>query len=72
MVVWMMGEYCNIGDLISKMIPTIFKYLAQRFNLESVETKLQIVNACVKVVIETISFPACTIFIRVYVDDWLG
>lgn len=49
MVIWMLGEYCNIGGLTSKMIPTIFKYLAQRFNLESVETKLQIVNACVKV-----------------------
>ncbi|KAH6827929.1 protein affected trafficking 2 [Perilla frutescens var. hirtella] len=51
MVIWMLGEYCNIGGLISKMIPTIFKYLAQRFNLESVETKLQIVNACVKVLL---------------------
>lgn len=51
MVIWMLGEYCNIGGLISKMIPTIFKYLALRFNLESVETKLQIVNACVKVLL---------------------
>ena len=53
MVIWMLGEYCNIGFLTSKMIPTIFKYLAQRFHSESVETKLQIVNACVKVVIST-------------------
>ncbi|XP_042014102.1 AP3-complex subunit beta-A-like [Salvia splendens] len=51
MVIWMLGEYCNIGDLTSKMIPTIFKYLAQRFHSESVETKLQIVNACVKVLL---------------------
>ncbi|XP_057788950.1 AP3-complex subunit beta-A [Salvia miltiorrhiza] len=51
MVIWMLGEYCNIGNLMSKMIPTIFKYLAQRFRSESVETKLQIVNACVKVLL---------------------
>ncbi|KAL1542198.1 AP3-complex subunit beta-A [Salvia divinorum] len=51
MVIWMLGEYCNIGVLTSKMIPTIFKYLAQCFHSESVETKLQIVNACVKVLL---------------------
>ncbi|KAI3470742.1 hypothetical protein Pfo_027405 [Paulownia fortunei] len=51
MVIWMMGEYSNIGGLISKMIPTVFKYLARRFTLEAVETKLQIINACVKVLL---------------------
>ncbi|KAL7108963.1 hypothetical protein ACP275_06G146100 [Erythranthe tilingii] len=51
MVIWMMGEYSNIGGLISKMIPTIFQYLAQRFTMEAVETKLQIVNACIKVLL---------------------
>ncbi|GFQ06836.1 ap3-complex subunit beta-a [Phtheirospermum japonicum] len=51
MIIWMMGEYCNIGSLISKIIPTVFKYLAQRFTLEAVETKLQIINACVKVLL---------------------
>ncbi|KAK6117903.1 LOW QUALITY PROTEIN: hypothetical protein DH2020_048351 [Rehmannia glutinosa] len=51
MVIWMMGEYCNIGSLISKMIPTVVKYLARRFTLEAVETKLQIINACVKVLL---------------------
>ncbi|KAL6581157.1 hypothetical protein OROMI_007080 [Orobanche minor] len=48
MIIWMVGEYCNVGSLILKMIPTIFKYLARRFTLEAVETKLQIINACVK------------------------
>lgn len=50
MVIWMMGEYSNIGSLISKMIPTLFTYLARCFTLEAVETKLQIINAFVKVV----------------------
>ncbi|KAK4425177.1 AP3-complex subunit beta-A [Sesamum alatum] len=53
MIIWMMGEYSNIGVLISKMIPTILKYLARRFTLEAVETKLQIINACVKVLLHT-------------------
>ncbi|KAK4480276.1 hypothetical protein RD792_013344 [Penstemon davidsonii] len=48
MVIWMMGEYSNIGFLMSKMIPTLFNYLAWRFTSEAVETKLQIINACVK------------------------
>lgn len=51
MVIWMMGEYSNIGDLIPKMIPTMFKYLAWHFSMEAVETKLQIVNACIKVLL---------------------
>ncbi|KAL6524675.1 hypothetical protein OROHE_015957 [Orobanche hederae] len=51
MIIWMVGEYCNVGSLILKMIPTIFKYLARRFTLEAVETKLQIINACVKVLL---------------------
>ncbi|KAL0376991.1 UNVERIFIED_CONTAM: AP3-complex subunit beta-A [Sesamum calycinum] len=49
MIIWMMGEYSNMGILISKMIPIILKYLARRFTLEAVETKLQIINACIKV-----------------------
>ncbi|GER34904.1 AP-3 complex subunit beta-2 [Striga asiatica] len=51
MIVWMMGEYCNIGSLMSKMIPTVLKYLAQRFSLEAVDTKLQIINSCVKILL---------------------
>ncbi|PIN12172.1 Vesicle coat complex AP-3, beta subunit [Handroanthus impetiginosus] len=51
MVIWMLGEYSNIGSLISKMIPTIFKYFARRFTLEAVETKLQIINAGIKVLL---------------------
>ncbi|KAL8470498.1 hypothetical protein ACS0TY_033119 [Phlomoides rotata] len=51
MVIWMMGEYSSIGGLISKMVPTMFKYLAGRFTLEADETKLQIINACIKVLV---------------------
>ncbi|CAA0809407.1 AP3-complex subunit beta-A [Striga hermonthica] len=51
MIVWMMGEYCNIGSLMSKMIPTVLKYLAHRFSLEAVDTKLQIINSCVKILL---------------------
>ncbi|XP_051121895.1 AP3-complex subunit beta-A [Andrographis paniculata] len=51
MVIWMMGEYCNIGGLIPKMIPTVFKYIARHFTSEAVESKLQIINACVKVLL---------------------
>ncbi|XP_011091514.1 AP3-complex subunit beta-A isoform X2 [Sesamum indicum] len=51
MIIWMMGEYSYMGVLISKMIPTILKYLARRFTLEAVETKLQIINACIKVLL---------------------
>lgn len=56
MVIWMMGEYSSIGSLISKMVPTMFKYLAGRFTLEADETKLQIINACIKVVVKSSSF----------------
>lgn len=49
-VVWMMGEYSNVGVVLAKMLPILFSYLASRFTLEAVETKLQIINACVKVV----------------------
>ncbi|KZV55456.1 hypothetical protein F511_32003 [Dorcoceras hygrometricum] len=51
MVIWMLGEYNNIGSHITKMIPTIYKYLAWRFKLEEVEPKLQIINSCIKVIL---------------------
>lgn len=50
MIIWMVGEYNNIGGVISKILPTLFSYLAGRFTLEAAETKLQILNACAKVV----------------------
>ncbi|EPS69832.1 hypothetical protein M569_04928, partial [Genlisea aurea] len=51
MVIWMIGEYCNIGAFLPRMIPSVLKYLARCFILEAVETKLQILNACVKVLL---------------------
>ncbi|CAA3030335.1 AP3-complex subunit beta-A [Olea europaea subsp. europaea] len=51
MIIWMVGEYNNIGGVISKILPTLFSYLAGRFTLEAAETKLQILNACAKVLL---------------------
>ncbi|KAL2541700.1 AP3-complex subunit beta-A [Abeliophyllum distichum] len=51
MIIWMVGEYNNVGGVIPKILPTLFKYLAGRFTLEAVETKLQILNACTKVLL---------------------
>ncbi|TQD85157.1 hypothetical protein C1H46_029245 [Malus baccata] len=49
MVVWMVGEYNSLGDLIPRMLATVLKYLARCFDSEEVETKLQICNTAVKV-----------------------
>ncbi|RXH94470.1 hypothetical protein DVH24_024154 [Malus domestica] len=49
MVVWMVGEYNSLGDLIPRMLATVLKYLARCFASEEVETKLQICNTAVKV-----------------------
>ncbi|KAM7494896.1 hypothetical protein LguiB_029505 [Lonicera macranthoides] len=49
MIVWMVGEYNSIGDIIPKILPTVLKYLARCFTTEAHETKLQTLNAAVKV-----------------------
>lgn len=49
-LIWMVGEYNSIGHIIPKLVPTILKYLAHCFTMEAPETKLQILNAAVKVV----------------------
>ncbi|RXI08942.1 hypothetical protein DVH24_023086 [Malus domestica] len=51
MVVWMLGEYNSLGDLIPRMLATVLKYLAGCFASEEVETKLQICNTAVKVLL---------------------
>lgn len=51
MVVWMVGEYNSLGDLIPRMLATVLKYLAGCFASEEVETKLQICNTAVKVLL---------------------
>lgn len=51
MIIWMVGEYNSIGHIIPKLVPTIIKYLAHCFTSEALETKLQILNASVKVLL---------------------
>ncbi|KAM1126069.1 hypothetical protein ACFX2B_040793 [Malus domestica] len=53
MVVWMVGEYNSLGDLIPRMLATVLKYLARCFASEEVETKLQICNTAVKVLLHS-------------------
>ncbi|XP_057978974.1 AP3-complex subunit beta-A-like [Malania oleifera] len=51
MIIWMVGEYNSIGQIIPRMLTTILAYLAQCFTSEAVETKHQILNASVKVLL---------------------
>ncbi|KAK8593284.1 hypothetical protein V6N12_045367 [Hibiscus sabdariffa] len=44
MIIWMMGEYSSLGEIIPRMLTTVLKYLAWCFTLEALETKLQIIN----------------------------
>lgn len=53
MIIWMLGEFSNTGCIIPKLLPTVLKYLAFCFVSEEKETKLQIVNACTKVLLRT-------------------
>ncbi|KAI3517364.1 hypothetical protein L1887_16578 [Cichorium endivia] len=50
-IVWILGEYNSIGDTIPKMVPILLRFLARGFPSESIETKLQILNAAVKVLL---------------------
>ncbi|KAL6123698.1 hypothetical protein ACLB2K_076217 [Fragaria x ananassa] len=51
MIVWMVGEYNSLGDMIPRMVTTVLKYLARCFTSEELETKLQICNTTVKVLL---------------------
>ncbi|XP_057978973.1 AP3-complex subunit beta-A isoform X2 [Malania oleifera] len=51
MIIWMVGEYNSIGQIIPRMLTTILAYLAQCFTSEAVETKHQILNASVKILL---------------------
>ncbi|KAM6580684.1 hypothetical protein CsatA_004458 [Cannabis sativa] len=50
-IIWMVGEYNSLGKLVPKMLTTVLKYLAWCFTSESLETKLQILNTTVKVLV---------------------
>ena len=56
MIVWMVGEYNSLGDIIPRMLTTVLKYLARCFTSEELETKLQICNTTVKVLRESIVY----------------
>lgn len=49
MIIWMIGEYSTLGDIIPRMLVIVAKYLARSFISEARETKLQILNTMVKV-----------------------
>ncbi|XP_058002291.1 AP3-complex subunit beta-A isoform X1 [Hevea brasiliensis] len=48
-IIWMMGEYNNLGEIIPRMVTTVLQYLAWSFSSEALETKLQILNTTFKV-----------------------
>jgi len=48
-IIWMIGEYRNLGEIIPRMLTIVLKYLAWSFSSEALETKLQILNTTVKV-----------------------
>lgn len=58
MIIWMVGEYCSLGDIIPRMLSTVLKYLAWCFASEALETKLQILNTTAKVCLEA-NFCTC-------------
>ncbi|KAG6671143.1 hypothetical protein I3843_Q012600 [Carya illinoinensis] len=51
MIIWIAGEYCSLGDTIPRMLTTVLSYLAWHFSTEALETKLQILNSIVKVLL---------------------
>ncbi|KAI3731097.1 hypothetical protein L1987_62280 [Smallanthus sonchifolius] len=53
MIVWIAGEYNSVGNIIPKMVPVILRFLARDFPSESIETKYQILNAAVKVLLNS-------------------
>ncbi|XP_014504929.1 AP3-complex subunit beta-A [Vigna radiata var. radiata] len=50
-IIWMLGKYCSLGEVVPKMLSTVLKYLAQCFTSEALEAKLQILNTTAKVLL---------------------
>ncbi|KAJ6983111.1 AP3-complex subunit beta-A isoform X1 [Populus alba x Populus x berolinensis] len=50
-IIWMIGEYRNLGEIIPRMLTIVLKYLAWSFTSEALETKLQTLNTTVKIVL---------------------
>ncbi|URE48097.1 AP3-complex subunit [Musa troglodytarum] len=53
LIIWIIGEYCSVGQIIPRIVPSVLKYLAWTFNSEELETKLQILNTAAKVLLCT-------------------
>ncbi|KAL2317227.1 hypothetical protein Fmac_031103 [Flemingia macrophylla] len=51
MIIWMLGEYCSLGEIIPRMLGTVLKYLSWCFTSEALEAKLQILNTTSKVLL---------------------
>ncbi|MQL85956.1 hypothetical protein Taro_018464 [Colocasia esculenta] len=51
LIIWIMGEYNYIGQLIPKMIPVVLGHLAWCFTSEQLEAKHQTLNTSAKVVL---------------------
>ncbi|KAJ0987780.1 hypothetical protein J5N97_006136 [Dioscorea zingiberensis] len=51
LIVWIVGEYNSVGEIIPKIVPTVLSYLAWSFSSEEVETKLQILNTAAKIAV---------------------
>ena len=49
LIVWVFGEFSFMGDLTTKIVLPVLKYLAWSFAAEVMETKLQILNSSAKV-----------------------
>ncbi|KAH1038739.1 hypothetical protein J1N35_040482 [Gossypium stocksii] len=49
MIIWIVGEYSSLGEIIPRMLTTVLKYLAWCFTSEALETKLQILSTVTKV-----------------------
>jgi xanthosine utilization system XapX-like protein len=60
MIVWLLGEYCSLGEIIPRMLSTVLKYLAWCFTSEELETKLQILNTITKVYIIMLLLHFCS------------
>lgn len=58
MIIWIIGEYSSVGQIIPKVMPSVLKYLACSFTSEELETKLQILNTVAKVMLlMSLSYP---------------
>ncbi|KAE8682072.1 AP3-complex subunit beta-A [Hibiscus syriacus] len=59
-IIWMVGEYNSLGELIPRILNTVLKYLAWCFTSEALETKLQILNTVCKVLVSASEEDLCT------------